>query len=290
MHEKRWLTLGSLLVTMAVLTGCGTRTFSSNRPVTHHHKPKSRSVGQASKKPKNPPIYKPKSTSIPIQGATFPTIIQMAMSHIKGLVASNAEAPTMVPWPSDGSTTLFYAPQIQGVGSSTPDLIERYQVTLSSSAKSPVASFASAVFSDPNAAKRHLYDILADKHLAYPPPGPGVEVGSGVTATSGVNGRENLMGWVEGGWSIVLGKTGHLPVALARVVAGYLNTHVIPTPESEGQGQGVIVVAAKPDGAVYAEVAWQEGRWLYSTATYPTTKNPATTALALAVSMRRYGK
>ncbi len=290
MQEKRWLALGGLLITMTVLTGCGGLAFSSTQPVTHHHKPKSRSLGQASKKPKSSPIYKPKSTSIPIQGATFPTIMQMAMSHLKGLAASNAQAPTMVPWPSDGSTTLFYAPKIQGLGSSIPGLIERYQVTLSSSAKSPVASFSTAVFSDPNAAKQYLYDILADRQLTYPPPGPGVEVGSGVTATSGIDGHHNILGWVEGDWSIVIGKVGHLPMVLARIAADYLNTHVIPTPEPEGQGQGVIVVAAKQNGAVYAEVAWQEGRWVYSTATYPTTKNTVTTALALAVSMRRYAK
>jgi hypothetical protein len=291
--RRQCLSVGTFLLVALGLVGCGNQSVLGASPSLHHHHRQrhpdpSQVEPSVSVAPKAPPVYIPKATSIPVQGAAFPAIMTMAMGHIHGLVASSAEAPTIIPWPKNGSTTLFYTPEVQGLGSHISGLIERYQVTLSSPPER-VASFSSAVLASNQDATEYVEDLLIQRHLSYPLPGSQVMVGDGITATPGVEHGINLLSWTEGSWSIVVGRAGHLPLNTARDVADYLRTHFMPVPEPRGLGQGLIVVTQTSHGPD-TNVAWQEGRWVYTTATYSTTQRPITTGLAMALSMRRYVK
>lgn len=290
MRSTKWLTIGVVAGLGGVLAGCGVSPAAAS-PVLHPSPGGPHARGATNPPPitrKTPPpsTYTPRSTSIPVNTPTFPRIITMAMHHIAGLVKISAEAPTMVPWPANKSTTLFYSPQLQGVASGIPGLIASYRVKLSSPPEQ-VAAFGSAIFSSTAAATRDVQSLLPAAHYSYPPLGSQMALGDGVQALIGEDNGQNILAWTQGDWSVVVGAPRHLPSQLAGDVVQYLNTHFMPEPEPSGAGVGLIVVQVSPTG-VATTVGWQEGRWVYTTTSYPTTAQPLVTALALALSMRRY--
>ncbi len=287
-------TVAMVSAIMASLAGCGAQA----RPIAVPPRlsaspqyPSSPPSVSVSNSPSTSRTYTPQSTSIGIDGPNFPSITKMAMSHVSGLVKSSAEAPTIIPWSDTGSTVMYYRFATEGSRAGPVGLIESYQVTLlSPHPTDPVANFASAVFDSAAAATRDVQNEPVSLGLASPAPGgPGVAVGSGITATAGTRGSMDLLGWRQGSWVVVVGHQGSMPIRSARIVASYLRTHFMPTPEPQGAGaEGLIAVNVEHDGP-HTEVAWQEGRWVYSTGTEPNATDPITTGLALALSMRRYG-
>ena len=283
-NNVKFFTIGMLALALGVLTGCGSRPNALKPPIKHHHQrdPKRRRDNPQYR----PKTYVPKPTSLLVSGTDYPKIMVMAMSSVKGLVATSAEAPTMIPWPATHSTTLYYQPSVQGLGSDIPGLIDRYQVTLSSP-PNPVASFSSAVFSDPATAGANIESLLFAKRLSVPLAGSRVALSAGVDATVGAEGKMDILGWNQGGWLVVVAAPNRLPLSVANQVAVYMQTHLMPRPEPRNAGQALVLVNVRSNGP-YTNVAWQEGRWVYSTSTYPTTAAPVTTALELASAMRDY--
>lgn len=276
-----------VLMLISLLTSCGTKTAPTaarHHHHTQHHSTVPRTPQSVSASPSTPPTYTPKSTSIPVAGANFPAIITMAMRNVSGLVATSVEAPTMIPWPANGSTTLFYAPAVSGNGSGIPGLIDSYQVTLSSPPV-PVAQFGSAIFSSTQYAAQQVDRMVSKAGLTYPGPGPSVDLGDGIDAVAALQHHVNVLAWSQGSWSVVVGDARQVPLHTAKQVVSYLSRHYMPDPA--GSGVAVIVVMVGKTG-IRTSVGWQEGRWVYTTATFPTTAQPITTALALALSMRRY--
>lgn len=288
MRYGKGIAIGVGLVALnAAIAGCGFG-HAAGTPRRHHRTGKSndkmsKSLGRADTAS---PTYTPRSTSIPVKVPVFPKIITMAMANLSGLAAVSAEAPTIVPWPDNGSTTLFYAPDVQGPSSGIPGLIDSYQVTLTSPPVL-VAEFGNAIFASIADATDNVDAVLARANLRYPAPGAVAAVGSGVSAGVGKENGENVLAWTESGWSVVVVDPQRLPLRPAAVVAGYLDTHLMPQPEPVESGSGLILVEQRGAGLT-TQVIWQEGRWVYQSKTFPTTAQPVTTALGLALSMRRY--
>ncbi len=284
-HEKG-LKIGLVaLAALTVLAGCGALPSALKPPARHHRRQQDPKSGSGPSSDSGS-TYRPKSTSVPVEGTDFPKIMAMAMGSVKGLVASSAEAPTVIPWPATHSTVLYYMPSVQGLGSGIPGLIDRYQINLSSPPDA-VAAFSSAVFSDPSTASENVESLLSADGLSVPLTGASMPLAHGVAATIGIKGKINILAWHQEGWSVVVAARGRLPVASAKKVVYYLETHLMPVPQPNNEGQALVVVDVRENGP-YTSVAWQEGRWVYSTAAYPTAANPITTALELAWSMRDY--
>lgn len=98
-----------------------------------------------------------------------------------------------------------------------------------------------------------------------------------------------VLTWQEGRWriAVVSQVSGHAtPMAEADAVAGYLHTHFLPVPQSEGAIS--VVLSGTPSATVLqTNVTWQEGTRVYSTVTLGTGAEPrARAALAMAVSMQ----
>ncbi|PSR21974.1 MAG: hypothetical protein C7B45_08780 [Sulfobacillus acidophilus] len=273
----------------AVLTGCGVHTTRTSAPhprrSPHHQDTGAHPAHHKARR--RPPTYRPKPTTIPIESSSFPTIMVMAMSQVPAIVKAGAQAPMFIPKPVSGSTVLYYDPVTVGPGSGVPGLIQRYQVTLSSP-PDLVAQFSSGVFANGKAALQNVQDTVSAMGLGYPQPGPVINVGSGVLATTGVVGAMNLLSWQEGGWNVVVGDRARIPMRAAEQVAAYLHSYVLPTPASSGpDAGGVIAVTVERQGS-QCQIAWEEGKWVYRTETYPTTSDAIATALNLAVFMRPY--
>lgn len=185
---------------------------------------------------------------------------------------------------------MYYRYLTQGSGAGLPGLIERYRATLlSPTPSSPVAHFASAVFDSDGAAGQNVAAHATKLGLSYPSTqGARISVGSDVTATAQTEGRMDVLGWREGRWLVVVGEPRSMPLQSAKLVAEYLHQHFMPVPEPQGTADGMIVVDVESDGP-HTEVAWQEGRWVYSTGTDPKAANPIDTGLTMALSMRQFG-
>jgi hypothetical protein len=211
----------------------------------------------------------------------------MAMGHVSGIVKTGVQAPMFIPKPDDGSPVLYYDPATMGRGSGVLGLVERYQVTLSSP-PDLVAQFSSAVFASGKDALQNVQSTVSAMGLGYPQPGPVINVGSGIAATAGVVGAMNVLSWQEGGWNVLVGDAARMPIRAAQQVAAYLQSYVMPTPASSGPDAGGVIAVTVGRQGSHSEVAWEEGKWVYRTETYPTTANSIATALNLAVFMRPY--
>lgn len=95
----------------------------------------------------------------------------------------------------------------------------------------------------------------------------------------------SVIGWSEGNRTIRVKNAGNTsaPTSAANQVADYLNAHFIPAPHDKGS----IVVLTGTTGTV-AVVTWQENNKLLETDANKYAKNPISTALGMAISMRSY--
>lgn len=278
-------------VTVA-LTGCGAAKEAT--PPVHHPHHRVAHTRTSSSAP--PPSYTPPSTNVPVnstppstsstpaptsKGSKFPTIIQLAMQHVPTSLKPYAVAPTLVPWPSNGSQVMYYNPIVTAEAG-----MSGYRVTLTSPPH-PVAEYATTLWSSVAAADGAVTGLLATSALTYPGPGAEVSIGSGIDAATGRAHNMNILGWREGQWTLVVGEQHQLPMGTASEVAAYLHTHYLPAPAPVGSGQGLILVTVLPTGT-HVTVAWQENRISYLIATYPATAHPVMTALQMVVTLKKF--
>lgn len=278
-------------VTVA-LTGCGVAKEAS--PPVHHPHHRVAHTKTSSSAP--PTSYTPPSTNVPVNSTppstssaptptstrkTFPTIIQLAMQHVPTSLKPYAVAPTLIPWPGNGSQVMYYNPTVTSQAGMTG-----YRVTLTSPPY-PVAEYATTLWSSVAAADGAVKGLLAASTLTYPGSGAEVSIGSGIAAETGQSHRMNILGWHEGQWTLVVGEPQQLPMGTASEIAAYLHTHYLPAPAPAGSGQGLILVTVLPSGT-HVTVAWQDNRVSYRMATYPATAHPVMTALQMVVTLKKF--
>ncbi|NMP23468.1 hypothetical protein [Sulfobacillus harzensis] len=204
------------------------------------------------------------------------------MSRLPDSLAAIAEAPMVVPLPSDGSEVMRYKPSMSGPSSG--GLIARYQVTITST-PGAVSGFAMASY---QTTKEAAAAVAADGlGLSFPTSSTSVAIGSDIVAHAGRIGSEDVLAWQEGQWKVVVGEANNLPMTDAEIMAAYLHTHFLPAPQPVGTGRGTIQVMVENHG-INADVVWQENRSLYQVRTYPAAQDGVLAALSMAVNMQKY--
>ena len=218
--------------------------------------------------------------------SAFPTIINMAMKNFPANVLQGAEAPTVVPMPASGSNELFYKTADSTTRiMSHPGSLSSYSVTLSSPTHQ-IADFSGhrydtsahasqtmsyALMSTPLSGKRSTTFVGTNHHKA-------------ILAVD-KNSSTSVISWAEGNWTIAVknDSSTSAPTSAANQVANYLDAHFMPIPHNMGS----IVVETGTSGTV-AVVTWQENNLLFETDANRYAKDPISTALEMAISMRSY--
>lgn len=218
--------------------------------------------------------------------SAFPAIINMAMKNFPANVLQGAEAPTVVPMPASGSNELFY----KTADSTTPIMshpgsLSSYSVTLSSP-NHQIADFSGHRY-DTSA---HASQTMSYAFMSTPLSGSRSTTFVGTNHHKAIlavdnNSSTSVISWAEGNWTIAVknDSSTSAPTSAADQVADYLDVHFMPIPHNMGS----IVVETGTSGTA-AVITWQENNLLFETDANRYAKNPISTALGMAISMRGY--
>lgn len=203
------------------------------------------------------------------------------MEKMPQAVLTSALAPTVLPLDVAGSPDMYFKPTY----STTPIMSYPYKSTytvLLSSPKHPLASFSDMRFANASQAQIAIEQSFGNQPV--PATAQSVSLGYDITAkqfTDSVTGSV-FIEWTEGRWTVrVSGTTA--PTKEASAVAEYMHSHFLPAPETSGAVQVVVSSAG-----VSAAVGWTQDGNVYVVHAQPGAKDPAWTAMGMAISMRSY--
>jgi len=110
---------------------------------------------------------------------------------------------------------------------------------------------------------------------------------TGLPATTVVDtaNNESHVLWSEGRWKMDVSglKTTAPAIDTANEVVAYLHTHMLPVPGNVGE-----IAVTNDAGKLSVMMIWQEGDNMFQVQSAQSAKQPIETALAMAISMKKY--
>jgi hypothetical protein len=235
----------------------------------------------------NPTTSEPNAPPKTSQTSSFPTIVQMAMNRLPSDVRSWAYAPTMFPHTVLPGDTLFYRTMVDtSFSMSFPGREVVYNVWLNDKRGKMVSQFQGTQFDTAAHANSatlggfgDVFGVNGQKSV--------INLNTGISGTAVVDAanNESHILWREGRWKINVSAVGTTkpPVTTANEAVAYLHTHFLPVPNTLGE-----ISVTTNAGISTVMMTWQVGNRVFAVSTGEAAKQPMETALALAISMKKY--
>jgi hypothetical protein len=209
------------------------------------------------------------------------------MNRLPSDVRSWAYAPTMFPHTVLPGDTLFYRTMVDtSFSMSFPGREVVYNVWLNDKRGKMVSQFQGTQFDTAAHANSatlggfgDVFGVNGQKSV--------INLNTGISGTAVVDAanNESHILWREGRWKINVSAVGTTkpPVTTANEAVAYLHTHFLPVPNTLGE-----ISVTTNAGISTVMMTWQVGNRVFAVSTGEAAKQPMETALALAISMKKY--